>query len=133
MGKTRKGQMRKYRKKSDRKKLELKLDKAFSLLVRKRGYCLKCGKAEDDKLQCSHIHSRSKMSVRWDLLNAFCLCGGCHNFWWHVHPIEAAEFTRQHLGDYQYTQLMSRANTPKKWTIPEMENLLIVLTDEFNK
>ena len=110
-----------------------KLDKIFSLLVRKRGYCQKCNLTEDSKLQCAHIHSRSRLSVRWDLMNAFCLCSGCHIFWAHKHPIEFAEFTRKQLGDYNYAQLITRANSIKKWTIPEMQNLLVVLTDEYKK
>lgn len=123
--------MIKRRKKTPRKKLEVALDKIFSLIIRQRGHCQKCGKAEDDKLQCSHIHSRSKLSVRWDLNNAFCLCSGCHIFWWHKHPIEAAEFTKKVLGEYEYAQLNVRAQMVKKWTPDEMEQHLTVLTNVY--
>ena len=107
---------------------ENKLDKIYSELIRKYGRCLRCDKVNN--LQCSHIHSRTKMSVRWDLKNAFCLCAGCHKYWWHLHPIDAAEFTKQKLGDYEYAQLNARANSIKKWTIDEMQELYKALEKE---
>lgn len=103
------------------------LDKTFSDVVRKRGYCERCGQTEHSKLQCSHIHPRDKLSVRWDIKNAFCLCGGCHIFWWHKNPILAAEFAKEKLGDYEYTSLLHRANAIKRYTLQEMQELLITL------
>ncbi len=64
------------------------------------------------------------MREMWDLLNAFCLCSGCHIFWWHMNPIQAAEFTKHKLGDYEYTALIKRANSIKKWSLQEMQDLL---------
>jgi hypothetical protein len=67
------------------------------------------------------------MSVRWDIKNAFCLCSGCHIFWWHKNPVLAGEFTKEKLGEYEYIALNQRANSLKKWTIPEMQELLKTL------
>lgn len=113
---------KKTKKRNPKKIWENKLDAIFSKVIRKQGYCLRCNKLEN--LQCSHIHSRTKMSVRWDLHNAFCLCAGCHKYWWHKHPIDASEFARQKLGEYNYTVLNIRANTLKTNTsIEEMQEL----------
>lgn len=109
-------------KRNVRKTLENKLDKVFSLIIRLDGYCIKCGKTEN--LQCSHIHSRAKKSVRWDLLNAFCLCSSCHLYWWHQHPIEAGKFTVVTLGQSEFDKLYDRAMFTKKWTVEEMQDHL---------
>ena len=117
-------------KKTPRKKLEDKLDKIFSLIIRLKGHCVRCGKSEG--IQCSHIHSRSKMSVRWDLYNAFCLCAGCHLYWWHKHPIEAGKFTLSILGQSEFDKLYDRAMFTKKWTVEEMQEHLKFLEGIYN-
>lgn len=122
---------KKVKKRNPHKTWENKLDEIFAKVVRKRGYCERCGKTMN--LNCSHIHSRTKMSVRWDLKNAFCLDAGCHLYWWHMHPIEAAEFARLKLGDYEYTALLHRANTPKRWTNEEMGELYWSLKELYDK
>lgn len=113
------------KKRNLRKTLENKLDKIYSLIIRRPNFCLRCGKK--DALQCSHIHNRSKMSVRWDLKNAFCLCSGCHLYWWHLNPIEAAEFSKNILGIIEYNLLYERAMIHKKWQTYEMQDLLNTL------
>lgn len=118
-----KSSKKKTKKRNPRKTWENKLDDIFSKVVRKRGYCERCMKIDYSKLQCSHIHSRTKMSVRWDLDNAFCLCSGCHLYWWHVHPIDSAEFTKDKLGNLKYMNLNAKALGIKKWTIEEMQEL----------
>lgn len=121
----------KPKKRNPKKTIINKLDTAFSLIIRKRAQCEKCGRGNN--LQCSHIHSREKKSVRWDLLNAFCLCSGCHLYWWHKHPIEAAEFTKSKLGIEEYDALNYRAETIKQWSIEEMEYLLSEFKKELTK
>jgi len=106
------------------------LDKVFSAQVRKRGYC-EWGimdKCNLETLQCAHIYSRANLAVRWNLLNALCLCAGCH-FYAHQHPLEFADFVKQHLGDYKYLQLKSDAGAIKKWTIADMQELLKTLKE----
>lgn len=102
--------------------LTKKLDKAFSILVRKVGKCEKCGKKEN--LQCCHIFSRANRSTRWFRLNAFCLCGGCHLFWGHKNPVEFTEWTKERLGINNYEELRREAKSTKKWSVWEMEELL---------
>ena len=108
-----------------RKTLKNKLDTVFSLKIRERGRCERCGTTE--RLQCSHIFSRSNLSVRWDEDNAFCLCSGCHIFWWHKNPIEAGEFTREKLGEEKYKILRAKAQAIKKWTDLELSQLYLTL------
>lgn len=108
-----------------KKTLKNKLDKVFSEIIRERGRCERCGKTE--KLQCSHIYSRSLLSVRWDIDNAFCLCAGCHLYWWHKNPIEAAEFTKEKLGVEKYNLLRKKSVTIKKWTDVELNQLYLAL------
>lgn len=80
--------------KTPRKSLIKKLDRDFSLRVRLRNKCERCGKTEN--LQCAHIISRTYQQVRWDEDNALCLCAGCHIYWWHKEPIEAARWLEEH-------------------------------------
>ena len=119
------------KRKPSKSALKNKLDKVFSLVVRQRGRCERCFKAEG--LQCSHIHSRTKMSVRWELQNAFCLCSGCHKFFWHQHPIDAAEWARKKMGEVSYDLLIVRAQQIKRWTPFEMEILLHRLEGMLNE
>ncbi len=61
-------------------------DKAFSLCVRERANwrCERCGRVTpDDKrmgLHCSHWIGRGSWSVRFNPLNAFAHCYGCHAY-----------------------------------------------------
>ncbi len=36
-------------------------------------------------LQCAHIDTRGKHSIRWNRMNAVCLCGG-HHVWYTNNP-----------------------------------------------
>lgn len=114
-----------------RKRLITKCDVIFSKLVRKKGFCEKCNKVEN--LQCSHIHPRDTWSVRWDYMNAFCLCAGCHKWWWHQEPILAAEFTKEKLGLLNYEQLNQRARIIKQWKEWELKELLESLIKEYER
>jgi hypothetical protein len=112
----------KPKKRNPIKTLENKCDKIFSLVVRKRGYCQWPGCHKLEGLQCSHIHSRTKMSVRWDLNNALCLCCGCHKYRWHLHPIDAAEVAKNYLGEYEYNALNIRARQLKcDYTVEDLK------------
>lgn len=115
---------KKVKKRNPLKTLENKCDTIFSKLVRKRGYCQwpQCGKTEG--LQCSHIHSRTKMSVRWDLNNALSLCNGCHLYKWHKHPIDASEVAKSILGEYEYNALNIRARQLKcNYTVQDLKEV----------
>ena len=68
-----------------------KLDKIWSLAVKKlaKNKCQKCGARSP--LNSAHIFSRTYQSTRWSLQNGVCLCVGCH-FWGHKDPINFAAF-----------------------------------------
>lgn len=106
-------------KKKNKKSLKKLLDKEFSLIVRKKGRCSRCGKK--DNLQCAHIFSRSLLSTRWNLDNAICLCGGCHLWWAHKNPVEFTEFVKEILGEERFDALRLQARTTVKWTEMGME------------
>jgi len=105
-----------------RAKLIKKADKLFAEIVRKRGRCQRCGKT--DNLQCAHLHSRSKKSVRWNFDNAFCLNAGCHLFWAHQEPVEFVEWAKAMLGEDRYVELNELARIPRKWSITDLEILI---------
>jgi hypothetical protein len=106
-----------------KKYLTKKLDKITSRIIRSRGECERCMEQRYEKLQCCHIYSRVNRAVRWDFGNLFCLCASCHTYF-HQHPLEFAEFTKLKLGVYRYGLLKDNANSIRKWTIEEMQELL---------
>ena len=114
-------------KKTLRKKLTEEADRLCSAIVRKRGSCQKCGKTAN--LQCAHLHSRRKRSVRWNLTNLFCLCSGCHYFWAHKEPVEYVEWAKCMIGEDRYIALNERARIPRKWSISDLEILIAELKD----
>lgn len=115
------------KKKSQRKKLNNKLDKLFSIIIRSKGKCERCGTTKN--LNIAHIFSRRNLIVRWDKDNVFCLCVTCH-FWVHQNPILFAEFVREKLGVEKYEELKTKSVQIRKWTIPELEELLECFEEE---
>ena len=74
-------------KKLSRSKLIKKLDKIFSIYIRKRyaineiAQCFTCGKKDHYKrLQCGHFQSRRFYSTRWNELNCQVQCAACNVF-----------------------------------------------------
>jgi hypothetical protein len=108
------------KKRQSRKTLINKLDKVFSEVVRGKGKCERCGNT--DTLQTSHIYSRSYQCVRWDELNAHCLCAGCH-WWWHKNPLEAKDFVLQTHGEEGVKELRKRTHHFSKPTDSDLEEL----------
>ena len=62
-----------------KERLELKLDKLFSEIVRSKWYCEKC-LTQNRKLNAHHIMGRKNKSTRRDINNWICLCVRCHVF-----------------------------------------------------
>lgn len=89
-------------------------DKYYALLVKERAgnKCERCERS-DGVLQCSHHWSRRIKLLRWDPLNAFCLCFQCH-LWWHSNPGESGVWLRNKIGEDQYAYLVSKAREPFK-------------------
>lgn len=60
-------------------------------VVRKLGYCERCGSTKE--LQGSHIIPLSSSRLLGATLNnILCLCMSCHLYWWHKHPLAASEW-----------------------------------------
>jgi hypothetical protein len=60
-------------------------DTWFSKCVRERANwtCERCGKVYQfpaQGLDCAHYETRDNWAVRFDPINAFCLCRGCHGY-----------------------------------------------------
>ena len=64
--------------------------------------------------------------MRWDEKNAYCLCASCHRFW-HENPTESGDWARKKMGEAAYAELRQKAESVKKWTDKEGEELLETL------
>lgn len=96
-------------KKPSRKMLKNKADKLWSLAIRARGACEKCGRTPPEvTLQGAHIVPRRYLKVRFDLDNGLCLCASCHGYFTHF-PIEFDLFVNEHVGETKYRELRERA------------------------
>ena len=65
--------------------LRQECDRLFSLIVRSRGVCFRCGTDQD--LQASHTVPRSYLATRWTEEACEAACKSCHH-WQHMHPLE---------------------------------------------
>ena len=75
--------------KDERSKVIRALDRITPRIVKLRdGYrCQRCERLPSSQgCHWAHVYGRSRFSMRWDLLNALCLCFGCHQ-WGHSNPI----------------------------------------------
>jgi len=71
-----------------------KLDPAMSCLIRKKGFCERCGRT-DTSLDWSHVVGRKNLTLRWDIFNALCLCFQCHRYFWHEEPLDSAVWFKE--------------------------------------
>jgi len=81
-------------------------DKWFSLCIRARAgwKCEKCGKQYqrgDIGLHCSHFVGRGYYSTRFEPLNAFAHCYGCHSRF-ESNPHEFVEWVKEKRGQQNY-------------------------------
>ena len=121
--------------KTERQKLKDQLDKLWAILVKQRaGY--KCERSEKIAyLNSHHVFSKSNLSVRWDLDNGVCLNAGWHTLQTnsaHKNPIEFINWIKGQRGVEWYKNLRIKANQIKKWTIPELRELLERFKKEIN-
>lgn len=96
--------------KSARKVTVKELDKLCRAIVfaRDGNKCRRCGK--ETHLQWSHVYTRGIEAIRWDLDNSKVLCAGCHNFWWHKRPVDAAAWWESEIGRARMSSLALRAS-----------------------
>lgn len=97
----------------ERSKLIKKMDTLFSKIVRKIGECERCGKTGTG-LQCAHIVSRKRFSLRWDLENAICFCYACHIHWQHKEPLDFVEWLKERYGEDIAERLKIKSNAVDK-------------------
>ena len=93
------------------------MDAMFSDIIRARDdyTCQYCGKVQNretkrPQMDCAHFKGRRYSHVRWDELNACCLCHGCHMYM-HDNPDEWTEFYTKRLGSKKVEELGIRAHT----------------------
>lgn len=114
----------KKRKKSNRKKLVKLLDKYFSIYIRTRdkNICFTCDKTLDN-MQCGHLITRAKYSVRWNEKNACCQCAGCNL----KHEYYPEIFTQKYINKFgidQYNELVQKSNELSDYSNTELELMI---------
>lgn len=94
-------------------------DTAFSKAIRARDNftCQWCG-STTNQMQCSHVFGRRHRTIRWDTLNAKCLCAGCHRKW-HESPADAMRWFRGKYGEDRELLLIEKRNQRVK--VPRAE------------
>lgn len=113
------------------KTLKNKADRLWSEVIRKDGYCIRCGKTRDEiTLQAAHIISRRYTGTRWDLRNGLPLCVGCHH-WGHQHPLEFESFVIDTIGATVYAELRQLAlDYPGRISRTNYEEIIETLRNE---
>lgn len=109
-------------------KLKEKIDKEFSLYIRRRDSfkCVTCGlqgKEGDGVMQAGHLFTRTYLSTRWDEVNTSCQCKNCnfrHEFDWEPYR----NWFVNHHSQEEYTRLYLKHRTVKKYTRGELIALL---------
>lgn len=116
----------KKRKRPTVSKLKKKLDKIFSIYIRKRdkGICFTCFKADDWKyMQAGHYISRNHNSLRYDERNVHCQCRGC-NIFKHGNMDVYALRLQQEYGNNIFIEFNQRKNFLKSFTCDDLESLI---------
>jgi len=109
-------------------KLKRKADKLWSIKVREVGKCELCSSV--DHLNAHHIITRRFSLLRWDLKNSICLCCVCHKFGLssvHNCPLTVMDWLKENPQIEAYLRMMSQQPI-KKYTVEDMENIIIGLT-----
>lgn len=97
-----------------------------SKVTRMVGECERCGKRPHEaQMQCAHINSRRFNSTRTLLVNAYCLCAGCHRYFTD-HPREFSKFitTTWHQPIYEDVFTLARATASLKTDWKERHDFL---------
>lgn len=94
--------LRKALKKHTQRWWKARLDPLMSKLVRQKNFCEKCGR-RGTSFDWSHVIGRKNLTLRWDILNALCLCFQCHRFFWHEEPLDAHNWFKDKYPErYEY-------------------------------
>ena len=114
-----------------------KADTAFSRYIRARDnwVCFTCGKVGYDRdgvMNCGHLITRGKHSVRWDERNAVCQCSGCNCRHEHQPEIFTALWIERHGVDAYHT-LVYDSNQVAKRSIDEIDELADYYTEMYRR
>lgn len=72
-----------------------RLDPKFSSMITEVQKCAVCHR-RNGQFHPSHIYPKGTyQGLRYDPINALCMCGQCHKFWWHLNPLDAYEWFRE--------------------------------------
>lgn len=116
--------------------LKKKLDTVFSIYSRNfysdssgNTECYTCGKYGTVKtMQCGHFHSRSHLSVRWDLDNVRNQCAGC-NVFKHGNYIVYTMKLYNEIGPFEFMALEQKKNkefkVTKDWLLEKIKEFSI--------
>jgi len=106
-------------------------DTWFSKCVRKRAnwQCEYCGRNEG-RLDCAHIFGRRARSVRWDGMNALCLCFSCHHRFT-ANPIDFSKWLERHLGRTHLDILNEKRNKTLKTTAQLRKDIAAHYREQF--
>ena len=108
-------------KKIKKKTIKNRLDKLWSILVKKNGVCEICGNTEH--LNSHHVIGRRCLNTRWDLKNGCSLCPGCHTFKndsAHQNPLFfLAWFKKARPDDLKYLN-EKRKEVPRPFSVVEL-------------
>jgi hypothetical protein len=119
-------------KKVSRKSLVEKLDKVFSIYIRRRyaindiAKCVTCGKEDHwSKLQNGHFMSRKHLSTRWNEDNCQVQCAGCNVFRYGEQYLYS-----QYLGDKLAQELYIESKQICKFTDVELQEKIDYYTQQ---
>lgn len=92
-------------------------DAAFSNAIRfAQSYRCEHCKTQDGRMECAHIFGRASKSVRWDTMNALCLCHNCHRHFT-AHPVEFTRWLDAYVGAGYLDILREKKNRIQKTTV----------------
>jgi len=122
--------------KSERKKLVKKLDDVFSLYIRHRDNfcCFICGKVKSISvvIQCGHLITRGKQSVKWDERNAHAQCRGCNL----KHEYQPEHYNLKFIKKYgkaKYERLILESNIRPRFTNDDLLSMLRIYKEKLAK
>lgn len=105
------------------------IQKEFNSMVTEDQPCTKCGK-RFEKMQCSHVWSiGTSPGLRFDIMNVKPLCGHCHNFWWHLEPMESKDWF-VNIFPERWKYLEFAKTRFKKWTTEELHKIRQAIKDK---
>jgi len=136
-GKWRKAVKKAKKKKTEYQKLKSQIDILWSLIVKQRvgNVCEYPDCNKTTYLNSHHIFGKRNMATRWDLENGLCLCTGHHTLnTFSAHQSPAFEdWIKKHIGKERYRRIEAKSFTIKKWTIPELKELVEEFKKEINE